>query len=91
MRGAGNEISDKAAEALVAALLQKNSLLKSINLRRAYCREVLLLLSDQAHNAIGCWITAAGIKAICASLKLNDTLTSIDFSCMLSDASTVSL
>ena len=90
-RGADNSISDKAAEAIAAALLQKNTSLKSIKLRSAFCRDVLLLLRDQARNVVDCQITVAGIKAICASLKLNDTLTSIDLECMLSDACTVCL
>ena len=87
-RGAVNKISDNAAEAIAAALLQKNSSLKSIKLHCEFYKAVSLLLRDQLHNDIVCWITVAGINAICASLKLNDTLTSIDLSGLLSDAST---
>ena len=90
-RGAVNDISDKAAEAISAALLQETSSLKSIKLHCEFFNDVLLLLCDQLHAAIGCWMTLAGIKAICASLKLNDTLTSIDLSGMWSDANAVCL
>ena len=38
-RGADNKISDNAAKAIAAALLQKNSSLKSINLCSAFCRD----------------------------------------------------